>query len=127
MAEKEKYEREYTIRSSPNVLYNFIATPSGLSEWFSDNVTIKNDVYTFHWDDSQEQAHLLGRKDKEYARFRWLEDEGTNAYFEMRIKIDSLTKDVALIVTDYAEADEIEESAMLWDSQIEELKHVIGS
>ncbi len=86
MAEKEKYEREYTIRSSPNVLYNFIATPSGLSEWFSDNVTIKNDVYTFHWDDSQEQAHLLGRKDKEYARFRWLEDEGTNAYFEMRIK-----------------------------------------
>ncbi len=127
MAEKEKFQREYIIRSSPRVLYSHISTPSGLSEWFADNVTIKDGVYTFHWEDSDEAARLLGKKDKEYTRFQWLEDEGTDCFLELRIKIDSLTKEVALIITDFAEPDEVEEASMLWDSQIEELKHVIGS
>lgn len=127
MAEKEKFELEYLIKTSTKILYNMLSTPSGLSEWFADDVNIRNDIYTFIWDGSEESAKLLGKKNGEYIRFKWEEDEDDEAYFELRIKIDSLTKEVALIITDYAEPDEIEESKLLWENQINELMHVLGS
>jgi uncharacterized protein YndB with AHSA1/START domain len=34
---KVRYER-VPINSSPQLLYQYISTPSGLSEWFADNV-----------------------------------------------------------------------------------------
>ena len=129
MQDKEKFQLEYTINSSSNVLFNFVSTPSGLQEWFSDMVNVKNDVFTFEWDGSEEQARLLAKKDKEFIRFQWLTDEedGNDAFFEFRVRIDSLTKDVALLITDFAEPDEKEEAVLLWNSQIDELKHTIGS
>ena len=48
-------------------------------------------------------------------------------FFEFRIVVDELTKDVSLIVTDFAEEDEIDEAKMLWESQISDLKQVLGS
>ena len=127
MATKEQYTREYFMRSSPHVLYNYISAPSALAEWFADNVVNKNGTFTFTWDGSDEVAQLISLKKEVSIRFQWDDDEGTDCYWEMAIKIDSLTKDVALMVTDFAEPDEIEESIQLWDSQIDSLKHVIGS
>lgn len=127
MATKEKFTREYFMRSSPHVLYNYISAPSALAEWFADNVVNKNDNYTFTWEGADEVAKLISKKKEQSIRFQWISDEGTDYYWEMAIKIDSLTKDVALMVTDHAEEDETEESIQLWDSQIEDLKHVIGS
>lgn len=120
---------EFEVKSSINVLYNMISTPSGLSEWFSDNVNIKKDVYTFIWDDSDESAKLLSKKKGESVKFQWMEDveDGIKTFFQIRIKIDELTNDVALIITDYAEEDEIDEAKLLWENQISELKMVIGS
>ncbi len=43
-------------------------------------------------------------------------------YFEIRIQVDEITKDVSLMVTDFAEEDEIEEAKMLWDNQISRFK-----
>ncbi len=48
-------------------------------------------------------------------------------YFELRIQVDEITKDVSLMVTDFAEEDEVEEGKMFWENQISELKQVIGS
>lgn len=127
MATKEKYTREYFMRSSPHVLYNYISAPSALAEWFAENVVNKAGVFTFTWEGSDEVAKLVSKTKEVSIRFQWLEDEGTDCYWEMAIKIDSLTKDVALMVTDFAESDEVEESIQLWDSQIDALKHVIGS
>lgn len=127
MPEKEHYRLEILVKSSTSILYNFLSTPSGLSEWFANNVNIKNDVYTFIWDGSEEQARLLTKKRGEYIRFQWLEDDGTDYFFEFRIKTDALTKEVALIIQDHAEADEKEEAILLWESQISTLKHVLGS
>ena len=45
----------------------------------------------------------------------------------MRIQIDEITNDVALIITDFAEEDEIEESKMLWENLIGSLKQVLGA
>jgi len=60
--EKEKYELEYLLKTSIKVLDNIVSTPSGLSEWFADDVNIKDDVYTFIRDGSEEEAKLISKK-----------------------------------------------------------------
>ena len=126
--DREEFKLEYIIKSSPNVLYNYLKTPSGLSDWFADNVNIKDDVYSFFWDGSEEEALLLAKKDKEFVRFRWLDDEedGEDYYFEFYIKVDSLTGETALIITDFAEPDEKDESILLWEKQVTNLKRLLG-
>lgn len=123
----EKFKLEFLVHCSPSILFNMISTPSGLSEWFSDDVNIKKDKYTFIWNDSQEEATLLKEKKAEYIRFHWDEHEDEETYFEFRIKIDELTKEVALLVTDFCDEDDLEETKLLWENQINDLKHVVGS
>ncbi|MCH2197957.1 MAG: START-like domain-containing protein [Flavobacteriales bacterium] len=128
--DKEKFQREYLINASKGILYNCLSTPSGLSEWFADDVNIRKDVYTFLWDGAGEDARLLTKKREEYVKFKWLEteeDDDDKSFFELRIKIDALTGETALIVTDFAEEDELEESQLLWDSQVDKLKRILGS
>ncbi len=125
--EKIKYELEFPIHASPSMIYQCFATPSGLEEWFADRVNSRGKVMSFIWDDSEEEAEIITRKSNEYAKYKWLESEGDNSYFEFRIQVDAITKDLSLIVTDFAEEDELEESKMLWESQIDELKHNIGA
>ncbi|WP_341215385.1 START-like domain-containing protein [uncultured Wocania sp.] len=128
MDDKIKFEIEFPIHASPQLLYQYISTPSGLSEWFSDNVNSRGELFTFIWDDSEEQAKLLSKKSGERVKFRWLNDEDdTTSYFEIRIQVDEITKDVSLMITDFAEDDEVDESKMLWENQISSLKQVLGS
>ena len=129
MPQKEKYQLEFIINTSTKVLYNMLSTASGLSEWFADDVNLRDDIYTFIWDDSEEKARKLTAKSGESIKFQWLEDEeaGLKTFFELRIAVDDITKDVAIIVTDFAIEEEIEESELLWENQLTELKHVLGS
>jgi len=127
MQDKIKYEIEFVIHSSPQLLYQYLSTPSGLSEWFADNVNSRGELFTFIWDDGEEGAKLIRKKNGESIKFKWEESEGDDTYFEMRIIVDEITKDVSLLITDFAEDDEIDESKMLWENQISSLKHVIGS
>jgi uncharacterized protein YndB with AHSA1/START domain len=129
MDEKVKFEMEFPIHASPQLLFQYLSTPSGLSEWYADNVNSRGELFTFIWDGSEEQAKLLGKKSGERIKFRWMEDDeaGDNYFFELRIQVDEITKDVSLMVTDFAEEDEIEEAKMLWDNQISSLKQVLGS
>lgn len=123
---KQKFVLEYPINSSPKVLYTRLSSPGGLSEWFADDVNIKGNVYSFLWDGSEQKAELLQVKENKFIRFKWEDDEEDEPFFEFRINIDELTKDVALEITDFAEADEEEDSIELWNSQVSELKHTIG-
>ena len=126
--EKEKFELEFLIKASSNIIYNFISTPSGLAGWFSDDVHIRGNVYTFIWEGSEEKAELVTKKKGESVKFRWEDnDEDDKSYFEIRIKIDPLTSEVALIVTDFAEPDDKEDAILLWESQIDALKNKLGA
>jgi len=126
---KEKFELEYLLKTSPKVLNNMLSTPSGLSEWFADDVNIKDEIYTFIWDGSEEEARLISLRPNAKVRWQWMEDEeeGLETYFEFRFDIDPMTKVVILIVTDFAEPDEMEETKALWEQQINELKRVLGA
>jgi hypothetical protein len=129
MKSKVKYELEFPIHSSPQLLYQYIITPSGLSEWFSDNVNSRGEYYTFIWDDSEENAKLVSKKTGEKVKFKWLDEDGkdTEYYFELKIQVDEITNDVSLIVVDFSEEDELAENKLLWESLVSDLKHVIGS
>jgi len=124
---KIKFELEFPIHASPSMLYQYFSTPSGLGEWFADNVNSKGKLFTFIWDDSEEVAKLLQDKSGERTRYKWLEDESSEGYFEFKIQVDDITKDVSLIITDFSDEDELEESKMFWENQINELKHTIGA
>jgi uncharacterized protein YndB with AHSA1/START domain len=126
---KTKFELEFVFQASPQLLYQYLFTPSGLSEWFADNVNSRSDKYQFFWDDSEEEALLIKKKSNEFVRYRWLNDEEDQDeyFFEMRIQVDEITKDVSLIVTDFCDDDEEEDAKLLWDNQISDLKKVLGS
>ena len=127
MSTKVKFEIEFPIQASPQLLYNYISTPSGLSEWFADNVNSRGELFTFIWDDSEEQAKLITKKSIERIKFKWLDADDDSSYFELRIQVDGITKDVSLIVTDFSDDDEVDEAKMLWENQISSLKQVLGS
>jgi len=82
MEEKVKYELEFPIHSSPQLLYQYISTPSGLSEWFADNVNSRGEVFTFIWDGTEEVAKLIRKKSGELVKFKWEEGE-ENTFFEI--------------------------------------------
>ena len=127
--EKERFQVEYPINSSKGVLYNCMSTPSGLSEWFCDDVNIKKDVHTFIWDGSEEVAKLVTKKKDEYVKFKWMEseeDDNDGTYFELRIRVDEMTGERAIIVTDFAEEDDIEDARELWVAQLDRLRRVLG-
>ena len=127
MDDKVKYEMEFPIKASPSLLYQYISTPSGMSEWYADNVNSRGEYYTFIWDGSEEKAKLLGKKSGERIKFRWMDDIETDYFFELRIQVDEITKDVSLMITDFAEEDEVDEGKMLWENMISELKQILGS
>ena len=126
MSDKVKFEIEFPIHSSPAFLYQYLSTPDGLGEWFADNVNSRSDIFTFMWDDSEEDAKRVSYKTNERIRYKWMAEED-DTYFEFRIEVDAITKDVSLIVTAFSDEDEIEESKMFWENQISELKHTIGA
>ena len=126
MSSKIRIDLEFPIHASPSFLYQYISTPDSLGEWFADNVNSRGKQYTFIWDDSEEVANRLSQKNDVFIRFKWEEDDDDDTYFELRIEVDALTKDVSLLVVDFADEDEVEESKMFWENQISELKHVIG-
>ncbi|WP_158729384.1 MULTISPECIES: START-like domain-containing protein [unclassified Flavobacterium] len=129
MDQKVRYEIEFPINSSPQLLYQYISTPSGLSEWFADNVNSRGEYFTFIWNDSQEKARLASKKSGEKVKFKWVDENSkdTEYFFELHILVDELTKDVSLMVVDFAEKGEISEATLLWENQISDLKHLIGS
>jgi len=129
MEQKVRYELEFPITSSPQLLYQYISTPSGLQEWFADHVNSRGECYTFIWDGSEEKARLAAKKSGEKVKFRWLDDDeqDTEYYFELRIIEHELTKDVSLFVIDFAFEADMKEAAQLWENQIADLKQVIGS
>jgi len=122
-----KFELEYIVHTSTPILFEFLTTPSGLSEWFCDDVNIRDNVYSFQWDENAQKARLIRYVEESIARFQWV-DKTDNTYFEFRIERDDLTNDISLIVADFADTNEDRiSSTLLWNSQIDKLLHVLGS
>ena len=129
MTNKKLFSLEFNFHCSPQLLFQYLSTPSGLSEWFADDVNSRGEDFTFIWEDSEEYAKLLTKKNNESVKFMWVNDEEDyeEYFFEFLITVDEITKDVSLTVTDFSDDDELEESKMLWTNLVGDLKQVLGA
>ena len=122
-----QYTLEFPIKSSIKVLYKRLSTPSGLSEWFANDVNIKNGIYTFYWDGSEQSAKLVTKKENKFVKYKWVDSDEADDYFEFKIVVDDMTSDVSLLVTDFADDEEdFEEAKLLWETQVDNLRGALG-
>ena len=126
MSKKTLYSIEYPVRCSPAILYDFLSNPSGLQEWFADLVDERDGIYSFTWNGAEEKAVLLEKEENKFIRFRW-DYMSKDEYFEFRIEKSEVTNQTILIIKDFAEKKEIKDQSQLWDYQIKELFHRLGS
>lgn len=131
MGTKKLFTADYEIHASIKMLYPYIQTASGLSEWFADDVRINNiqKTFKFLWDNEERVAKLVAFRTNHFARFEFLPDAGTDAdpaYMELRLEFNDLTQSVYLRVLDYSDFDDQQELQDLWDSLIENLRKTVG-
>lgn len=124
---RRKIELEYIFSSSVKVLYARLSTPAGLSEWFADDVLQKGDRFIFVWNGTEHPAVLLEAKANARVRFAWEDAEDEEEYFGFDIHVEPLTGEVALIITDFADEEEINDSIELWDKQMDILHRNLGA
>ncbi|MCC8173401.1 MAG: SRPBCC domain-containing protein [Odoribacter sp.] len=123
---RKKIELEYIFSTSVKVLFPRLNTPSGLSEWFADDVYQRDGKFIFVWHDAENSATLLESKSNSYVRFQW-DDGEEDEYFEFRIETQPLTKDTALIITDFTDEDGENDTVELWDKQVDTLRRNLGA
>jgi uncharacterized protein YndB with AHSA1/START domain len=121
-----KIELEYQLKTSPVLLYSRLSTASGLVEWFADNVIVEGKKYTFIWDKTEHQAEMVASRVNEFIRFKWVGNESSNE-FEMRIVLDDITGDLALMIVDEVDDDDHDDIVNLWDAAVARLKMATGS
>lgn len=126
MAKKQLYTLEYPVRCSPAILYEFLSTPSGMQEWFADKVDERDSVFSFTWNGAIEKADIVEKEQDKFIRYHW-QNSPKDEYFEFKIEKTEITGQTILIIKDFAEKAEIKDQSRLWEYQIKELFHRIGS
>jgi uncharacterized protein YndB with AHSA1/START domain len=127
MSKKQKFSLEFPIRCSPTILFEFIATASGLQEWFADYVDEKDGTFYFGWNgNNPEVAKVLEKENDKLIRFQW-DYMDKDEYFELRIEKSELSNQTILTVVDFADKKEVKDQSQLWEYQLKELFHRIGS
>ena len=126
MAKKQLFTLEYAVRCSPNILYGFLSTPAGLQEWFADLVNERDRQFIFSWNSTEEKAEIVDSEQDKFIRFHWI-GSPKEEYFEFRIDKTEITNQTVLIINDFAEKKEIKDQTQLWEYQVKELFHRLGS
>ena len=126
MSKKVLYTLEYPVRCSPGILYEFLRTPAGLQEWFADKVDERDGQFSFSWNGTEDKAELIDSEEDKFVRFRW-DHMAKDEYFEWRIDKSEVTNQTILVINDFADKKEIKDQSQLWEYQVKELFHRIGS
>ncbi|MBM3414504.1 MAG: ATPase [Bacteroidetes bacterium] len=123
---KQLYTLEFPVRCSPSILYDFLATPTGLSEWFADKADERDGTFYFAWDGNVEQAEVVEMVEDKLIRYRWQGAPATE-YFEFAIEKSEITNQTILVIKDFAEKKDIKDQTLLWDHQVKDLFHRLGN
>ncbi|MCU0338993.1 MAG: START-like domain-containing protein [Spirosomaceae bacterium] len=129
--QKFKYSNEYEIKASTKMLFPYLSTASGLSQWFCDKVnTLSDHKFDFIWDKESHIADQSSLRLNKSVKFEFLNTSDTNRdnnYIEFKLDVSDLTGTTYLRITDYSTNTDAEELADLWDGLIESLKEIVGS
>lgn len=129
---KKRIILEYELNAtSPSIIWPVISEASGLERWFADEVERKDSSLKFTWGTSymnkdERNATIVKKQKEKLIRFKWDGDEDPEAYCEMKIEIGEITNDCVLVITDFAEADDLDSLRELWDDNMESLHQATG-
>ena len=125
---KRKVQLEYVLRSkSRSIIWNFIATPTGMSKWFADEVERRDSTMIFKWGkEEQREAKIKHYYEGDSLKMRWKDETDTGCYVEIRLDQNELTLDYILTIIDFAEEGEVNETKDLWDTQVDTLLRISG-
>ena len=99
---KQLYTLEFPVRCSPVILYDFLASPAGLQEWFADKVDDRDNIFSFTWNGTIEKAEVLEKEQDKFIKFHWLHAP-KEEYFEFKIEKSEVTNQTILVIKDFAE------------------------
>jgi uncharacterized protein YndB with AHSA1/START domain len=127
MSNRQLYKLEFPVRCSPTILWEFISTSAGLQEWFADKVSEWEGVFSFVWSGAPaDKAQVLDSDEEVFIKFRWLHF-GKEEYLEFRIMQTDISNQTVLVISDFAEKDDIKDQTQLWTYQVKELFHRLGA
>jgi uncharacterized protein YndB with AHSA1/START domain len=127
MDKLEQFFMEFHIETTPKLLFTLISTAEGLTRWFANTLQKGEDTYVFQWPGNEQITRLVQVKDSEYVVFKWLEDYHQDLDLEMRIEADPNTSGVTLVITDFAEQDDVDFSKRWWEIQVGKLQKLFNN
>ena len=129
----KKLTIEYPLTTkSPNIVWGMISTAEGMQKWLADKVTSDGEYLTFTWghpwtDRDTKTSQVLERSKHSHIRMKWdYQEEDPMAFWELRIERSELTGNLNLLITNYADADDIEDLRGIWDDNLDRLHRVSG-
>jgi uncharacterized protein YndB with AHSA1/START domain len=126
----KKFEGDFEIRASKKMLYPYISTASGLSQWFADDVNINEDKeYNFIYDDADHKTRMSSHRLNQYVKFEFYEEEDENGdmpFVEIHLEENEITQAVYLKIVDYSDFEDEVEQYELWEDIVNSLKEIVG-
>ncbi len=133
---KYKFQTEFEINASKKMLFPYLNSASGLSQWYAEDVTINEDkIFNFKWDGEDHKAKIAAQRTNHFVKFEFIaengntspdEDQEDPSYLELKLDMNELTQSVFLTITDYSESDDFEELQDVWESLVYNLKEIVG-
>ena len=111
---KQRIDIEYPLTTkSHNIVWEQISSAHGLERWLADKVEERDGEFIFTWGEPWTQqdvrkAQLIEYVKYDHIRLKWEDDEAEgdeDSFWELRIGQSELTKELTLLITDFAEDD----------------------
>ena len=128
---KTRFVVEFPINASPKILFPYLATASGLSQWFCDDVRyVEGQRLNFIWDQENHYAEISGQRLNRAVRFVFLGDNrqvlADPNFLEFTLDSSQVTDEVYLRVIDYSPAHDTDEQQEMWESLVAKLREQVG-
>ena len=130
-AAKRRFEREYAINASLKILFPYIASASGLSQWFCDDVRLDPDHrLNMVWDKQSHFAEITAQRPGRSIRYVFLDEQKRPlldaSYLDFTLEASRITDEVFLRVTDYSDHTDTQEQQELWEGLVGKLRDQVG-
>ena len=128
---KSRFVAEFPINASPKILYPYLSTASGLSQWFCDDVRyIEGQRLNFIWDQENHYAEISGQRLNRAVRFVFLDDQrqplADANFLEFSLDSSQVTDEVYLRVVDYSPTHDASEQHEMWEGLVGKLREQVG-
>lgn len=124
---KQQFTLEFLLPdSSVSALWDMVSTPEGLAKWFADKVEYtESDTMLFEWGVQRQKADIVNIKQQEHIRFHW-EGMANREFFEFNISKNELTGTLSFTITDFSLPQDLDDDKQLWESNVGNLRRVLG-